>query len=74
MLIVVLGVDILIIIQDHVNIIVVQKIDMRSNYDVMYEVLSRDGKLVLLFSRRPTELEARSRVNNDVINMAVETV
>lgn len=28
MLIVVLGVDILIIIQDHVNIIVVQKIDM----------------------------------------------
>lgn len=83
MLIVVLGVDILIIIQDHVNIIVVQKIDMlikktisllSSNYDVMYEVLSRDGKLVLLFSRRPTELEARSRVNNDVINMAVETV
>lgn len=40
----------------------------------MYEVLSRDGKLVLLFSRRPAELEARSRVNNDVINMAVETV
>lgn len=28
MLIVVLGVDILIIIQDHVNIVVVQKIDM----------------------------------------------
>lgn len=39
MLIVVLGVDILIIIQDHVNIIVVQKIDMLIKKTIKVQIM-----------------------------------